>query len=75
MKQKVSPRMMSLASAGLVSFYPSPVRIYAVVSDETEKAVETFGRREDAERFLEKVRGDDPALAELLRLEPVELDA
>jgi hypothetical protein len=66
MKQKVSPRMMSLASAGLVSFYPSPVRIYAVVSDETpERAVELFVRRGDAERFLEDVRGDDPELAEL----------
>jgi hypothetical protein len=31
--------------------------------------------REDAERFLEEVPGDDPELAELLRLEPVELDA
>jgi hypothetical protein len=49
--------------------------VFAVVSAETEKAVDTFVRREDAERFLEEVRGDDPVLAELLRLEPVELDA
>jgi hypothetical protein len=28
-----------------------------------------------AERFLENVRADEPALAERLRLEPVELDA
>jgi hypothetical protein len=46
------------------------VLVYAVVSAETEKAVELFVRREDAERFLEEVRGDDPKLAELLRLEP-----
>jgi hypothetical protein len=26
-------------------------------------AVETFVRREDAERFIEEVRGDDPELA------------
>ncbi len=35
--------------------------------------VETFVRREDAEAFL--VREDDADLAELLRLEAVELDA
>jgi hypothetical protein len=51
------------------------VLVFAVVSAETEKAVELFIRREDAERFLEEVRGDDPALAELRRLEPLELDA
>jgi hypothetical protein len=51
------------------------VLVHAVVSTETEKAVETFVRREDAEPFLEEVRGDDPELAELLRLEPVELYA
>jgi hypothetical protein len=28
-------------------------------------AIETFIRREDAERFIEEVRGDDPALREL----------
>ena len=48
--------------------------VYAVVSAETEHAVELFVRREDAERFLEEVRDDDSELAELLRLEPVELD-
>ena len=50
------------------------VLVYAVVSAETEKAVDMFVRREDAERFLEEVRGDDPELAELLRLEAIELD-
>jgi hypothetical protein len=45
------------------------------VSAETEHAVELFVRREDAEAFLEDVRGDDEELAGTLRLEPVELDA
>ncbi len=49
--------------------------VYAAVSAETEKAVDTFVRREDAERFLEDVRVDDSELADRLRLEPVELDA
>jgi hypothetical protein len=39
------------------------------------QAVGLFVRREHAERFLDDVRKDDPKLAELLRLEPVELDA
>jgi Tic22-like family protein len=45
-----------------------------VVSTETEKAIEVFVRREDAERFLEQVSRDDPELASQLRLEPIELD-
>ena len=49
--------------------------VYAVVSAETEKAVELFVRREDAERFVGEVQTDDAKLAETLRLEPVELDA
>ncbi len=32
-------------------------------------------RREDAERFVEKVRGDDPQLATYLRIDVRELDA
>jgi hypothetical protein len=38
-------------------------------------AVETFLRREDAERFIEEVRGDDPELASSLRIEERELEA
>jgi hypothetical protein len=38
-------------------------------------AVETFLRREDAERFIEEVRGDDPDLASHLRIEERELEA
>jgi hypothetical protein len=41
----------------------SAVLAYAVVSTETEKAVGRFVRRQNAERFHDKVRGDDPELA------------
>jgi hypothetical protein len=44
------------------------------VSEETEKAVGLFVRREDAERFLENVRADEPDLADRLRLELLDLD-
>jgi hypothetical protein len=37
--------------------------------------VETFVRREGAERFIEEVRGDDPDLASYLRIEERELEA
>jgi hypothetical protein len=37
--------------------------------------VETLIRREDAERFIEQVRGDDPGLAGYLRIEERELEA
>jgi hypothetical protein len=36
-------------------------------------AIETFIRREDAERFVEEVRGDEPELASYLRIEEREL--
>lgn len=39
------------------------------------EAVETFLRREDAERFVEGVRGDEPELASYLRVEERELEA
>ena len=38
-------------------------------------AVETFIRREDAERFIEEVRGDDHQMAAKLRIEKRELEA
>jgi hypothetical protein len=38
-------------------------------------AVETFIRREDAERLIEEVRGDDPELASYLRIKERELEA
>jgi hypothetical protein len=47
------------------------VLVYAVVSAQTEQAIELFVR---SERFLEEVRGDEPELAELLSVESVERD-
>jgi hypothetical protein len=47
----------------------SAVIVYAVLDERSSPdqplgdAIETFGRREDAERFLEEVRRDDPVLA------------
>jgi len=38
-------------------------------------AIDTFIRREDAEHFIEEVRGDDPELASNLRIEERELEA
>ena len=49
--------------------------VFAVVSAETEKAVELFVRREDAETFVGDVRDDDEELAGTLHLKPIELDA
>jgi hypothetical protein len=52
---------------------PSPVLVYAVVSEmlspstQLGEVVETFVRREDAERFVEEVRRDDSELAAHLR--------
>jgi hypothetical protein len=37
-------------------------------------AIETFIRREDAQRFIEEVRGDDPELAKDLRIEERDLE-
>ena len=59
--------MMGLASAGLVSFW------YAVVSAQSEEAIELFVRREDAERFVEEVRDDEPELADLLHVGQIQL--
>jgi Tic22-like family len=60
-------------AGGLAS--PQAVLVYAVLSPESERAIELFVRREDAERFLDEVRGDEPELTDALRVEPVELDA
>jgi hypothetical protein len=51
------------------------VLVYGVVRAQTEEALELFIRREDAERFLDEVREDEPGLAELLSVEAVDLDA
>jgi hypothetical protein len=57
------------------------LRVYAIIDGLSSpvhplgEAVEVFIRREDAERFIEEVRGDDPELAESLRIEERELEA
>jgi hypothetical protein len=54
---------------------------YAVVDDALwpdlplGDAVETFIRREDAERFIEEVRDDEPQIAAKLRIEQRDLEA
>ena len=55
----------------------NPSRIVPTPSRPTSRgdAVETFIRREDAERFIEEVRGDDPEVAAKLRIEERELEA
>jgi hypothetical protein len=51
------------------------VIVYAVVDDALSPdlplgvELETFIRREEAERFSEEVRGDDPELARNVRIE------
>jgi hypothetical protein len=51
------------------------VVVYAVVDDALSAdfplgdSLEVFIRREDAERFIEEVRGDDPEVAAQLRIE------
>ncbi len=55
--------------------------VYAVVDDALSPgfplgdARAVFVRREDAERFIEEVRGDEPELAAKLRIEERELEA
>ena len=54
--------------------------VYAVVDDALSPdfplgvELEVFVRREDAERFIEKIRRDDPELARDLRIEERELE-
>jgi hypothetical protein len=56
------------------------VIVYAVIDDALSPdfplgdAVETLIRREDSERFIEEVRGDDPELAAKLRIEERAVD-
>jgi hypothetical protein len=57
------------------------VLVCAVIDDSLSSAsplgdaVETFIRREDAERFVDEVRTDEPELASYLRIEERELEA
>lgn len=55
--------------------------LYAVVGDALSPnfplgvELEVFVQSEDAERFIEEVRGDDPELAAKFRIEERELEA
>ena len=55
--------------------------VYAIVDDALSLDFplgverEVFIRREDAERFIEEVRGDEPKVAEKLRIEERQLEA
>ena len=55
--------------------------VYAVVDDALSPtfplgdSLEVFIWRQDAERFVEEVRGDDPEVAAKLRIEERELEA
>ncbi len=57
------------------------VVVYAIVDDALSPdfplgvELEVFIRREDAERFVEEVRGDDLEIAAKLRIEERELEA
>jgi hypothetical protein len=48
------------------------VLFYGVVSGQTEKVVEFFLEQEAAEAMIDEVRGDDPDLAEALRVEVID---
>ena len=52
------------------------VVLYALAPDlPIGDTIETFIRREDAERFIEEIRNDDPVLAAKLQIEERELEA
>jgi hypothetical protein len=56
------------------------VIVYAVVDDSLTRhllgdSIDVFVRRQDAERFIEEIRGDDPELAKALRIDERELEA
>jgi hypothetical protein len=56
------------------------MRVYAVVDDglsprsPLDDSVDVFIRREDAQRFIEEIRGDEPVLVKTLRIEERELE-
>jgi hypothetical protein len=60
---------------------PPALLVYAILDERSSPdhprgdAVETFLRREDAERFIEEVHRDEATLAATLRIEERELEA
>jgi hypothetical protein len=46
---------------------------FAVVSDQSQETVELLPSLQEAEQFIADMRADDPGLANLLRIELVDL--
>jgi hypothetical protein len=70
----------AISTAVFPSFTLLYMLVYAVVDDSLSRhllgdSIDVFVRREDAERFIEEIRGDDPELAKPLRIEERELEA
>jgi hypothetical protein len=69
------------AAAGNAAVTVTGVIVYAVVDDALSPdfplgdTLEVFIRREEAERFVEEVRSDDPDVGAELRIEERELEA
>jgi hypothetical protein len=72
---------MRTAPARAATSVTSSDVVYAVVDDGLSAgfplgdSLEVFIRRDDAERFIEEVRGDDPEVAVKLRIEECGLEA
>ena len=71
----------AISTLSPASVIVSTVIVYAVVDDSLSPtfplgdALEVFIRREDVERFIAEVRGDEPEMAAKLRIEERELEA
>ena len=48
--------------------------LYAVISQETQSAVELFSSREQAEAMIQEVNRDDPELATSLSVAEIEIE-
>ncbi len=80
-EQAVVSDVLKRAASARIGAQARVVIVYAIIDDSLSStsplgdALDVFIRRADAERFIEEVRGDDPELAEPLRIEECELDA
>jgi hypothetical protein len=74
-----APTCLAVMRRGLGKKRMRPLVVYGVDLPTTSPnhpfGRETFTRREDAERFIEDVRGDAPEVAAKLRIEKRELQA
>jgi hypothetical protein len=69
-----------ISTHALASAIGPLVRVYAVVDESLSRhwlgeSIDVFVRREDAERFIVEIRGDEPGLARPLRIEEREAEA